>query len=116
MSNLQMHTLIPFVFIKFYLYTNIRRSTLINQFFQEDLCTDDELEDIPMSTSIDALAHKDSCHHYLGKMDILCPYCSALHWMDEKLTKSSMKHPLFGTCSLEGKIRLPLFITPPPPL
>ncbi|XP_052200448.1 uncharacterized protein LOC127806909 isoform X1 [Diospyros lotus] len=71
---------------------------------------------MPMSTSIDVRVHKDSYRHYLGKMDVLCPYCSALHWMDEKLTKSSMKRPLFGTCCLEGKVRLPLLITPPPPL
>ncbi|XP_052179887.1 uncharacterized protein LOC127793144 [Diospyros lotus] len=36
--------------------------------------------------------------------------------MDEKLTKSSMKRPLFGTCCLEGNVMLPLLITPPPPL
>ena len=36
--------------------------------------------------------------------------------MDEKLKKSSIKRPLFGTCCLEEKIRLPLFITPPLPL
>ena len=91
-------------------------STPINRFLQQDLCTDDELEDLPTSISIGARAHKESCRHYLGKMDVLCPYCSALHWMDEKLTKSSIKRPLFGTCCLEGKIRLPLLITPPPPL
>jgi len=66
-----------------------------------------------MSTLIDVWAHKDSYRYYLGKMDVLCPYCSALHWMDEKLKKSFMKSPLFGTCYLEGKIRLPLLITPP---
>ncbi|KAF5931764.1 hypothetical protein HYC85_027935 [Camellia sinensis] len=81
-------------------------STPINRFVQEDLCTDDELEDMPMNTSIDAQAHKDPCRHYLDNMDVLCPYCSALYWMDEKLTKSSMKR----------KIRLPLLITPPLPL
>ena len=69
-----------------------------------------------MSTSIDARAHKVSCCHYLGKMNVSCPYCSTLHWMFEKLTKLSMKHPLFGTCYLKGKIRLPFLITPSPPL
>ncbi|XP_028078844.1 uncharacterized protein LOC114280672 [Camellia sinensis] len=88
------------------------RSTLINRF----VCIDDELEDLPTSISIGTRAHKDSCRHYLGKMDVLCPYCSALHWIDENLTKSSIKRPLFGTCCLEGIIRLPLLITPPPPL
>ncbi|XP_028077475.1 uncharacterized protein LOC114279434 [Camellia sinensis] len=49
-------------------------------------------------------------------MDMLCLYCSALHWMDEKLAQSSRKRPLFGTCCSKGKTRLPLLMTPPPPL
>lgn len=47
-------------------------------------------------------------------MDVECPHCGALHWMDEKLTKSSKTRPLFGTCCLSGKVRLPELKTPPP--
>ncbi|KAH7857226.1 hypothetical protein Vadar_010351 [Vaccinium darrowii] len=54
--------------------------------------------------------------HYLSKMDILCPKCLALHWMEERLTKSSRSSPVFGTCCLEGKVKLHSLITPPPPL
>ncbi|KAF5933474.1 hypothetical protein HYC85_029645 [Camellia sinensis] len=41
---------------------------------------------------------------------------NAIHWMDEKLAQSSRKRPLFGTCCSKGKTRLPLLMTPPPPL
>ena len=27
--------------------------------------------------------------HYLGKMDVKCEHCGALHWMDEHISKSS---------------------------
>ena len=47
-------------------------------------------------------------------MDVECPNCSALHWMDEKLTNSSLHQLRFGTCCLQGKIRLPLLKVPPP--
>ena len=47
-------------------------------------------------------------------MDVKCPNCSALHWMDEKLTNSSQIHPRFGMCCLQGKVRLPPLKTPPP--
>lgn len=66
-----------------------------------------------MSPMVGTRAHINSCRHSLGKMDVLCPFCSALHWMDEKLVKSSPNRPLFGTCCSKGKVKLPLLITPP---
>ena len=27
--------------------------------------------------------------HYLGKMDVKCEHCGALHWIDEHISKSS---------------------------
>ena len=78
--------------------TNICRPYSTVTFLQEDLCTNDELEDMTISTAINTHLHMNSCRHSLGKMDVLCPYCSALHWMDEKLAQSSRKRPLFGTC------------------
>ncbi|KAI8530166.1 hypothetical protein RHMOL_Rhmol11G0034400 [Rhododendron molle] len=36
-----------------------------------------------------------------------------LHWIDERLTKSSTSYPLFGTCCFKRKIRLPTLIIPP---
>ena len=95
---------------------NIDRPNPTNECLQEDLCSDDELEDIPISAEVETRAHIDTGRHFDGKMDVLCPNCKALHWMNDKLTNSSVKNPLFGKCCLQGKIKLPLLITPPPPL
>ena len=51
--------------------------------------------------------------HYLGKMDVPCSECNALHWIDEKLVKSSKRNPLFGMCCTSGKIKLPKLEGPP---
>ncbi|XP_026435826.1 uncharacterized protein LOC113333615 [Papaver somniferum] len=51
--------------------------------------------------------------HFLGQMDVKCHHCGALHWMAEKLTNSSLINPKFGTCCLQGKVRLPLLREPP---
>ncbi|KAF6176909.1 hypothetical protein GIB67_030592 [Kingdonia uniflora] len=47
-------------------------------------------------------------------MDILCPSCSALHRLDERLTNSPKCQPLFGTYCLQEKKRLPLLDALPP--
>ncbi|KAF8194927.1 hypothetical protein BJ912DRAFT_807026, partial [Pholiota molesta] len=54
--------------------------------------------------------------HKLGKMDIKCSKCSALHWIDERLAKSSKRNPQFGMCCFNGKIELPNLENPPPEL
>ena len=52
--------------------------------------------------------------HSLGKMDVPCPDCGALHWMAERLSKSSNINPRFGMCCYQGKIKLsPLHNLPP---
>ena len=51
--------------------------------------------------------------HNMGKMDIICQDCGALHWKCEKLSNSSQIHPKFGTCCFSGKIQL-LKIDDPP--
>ncbi|MCL7040506.1 hypothetical protein MKW94_015864, partial [Papaver nudicaule] len=51
--------------------------------------------------------------HFLGKMDVKCIHCGALHFMEEKLTNSSLKDPRFGLCCLQGKIKLPDLRVPP---
>ncbi|KAJ4483034.1 hypothetical protein C8J55DRAFT_387350, partial [Lentinula edodes] len=48
-----------------------------------------------------------------GKMDVQCPSCHALHWAAEKLSKSSISHPMFGTCCKSGKVELPMLQNPP---
>ncbi|KAH9983646.1 hypothetical protein BJV74DRAFT_886649 [Russula compacta] len=51
--------------------------------------------------------------HNLGNMDVQCPFCHALHWMPERLTNSSARHPKFGKCSLSGKVTLHDLLHPP---
>ena len=54
--------------------------------------------------------------HNLGKMDVKCEHCCALHWMDEHISKSSKQSPKFGMCCFSGKIKLPKLENPPPEL
>jgi len=49
-------------------------------------------------------------------MDVPCPSCSALHWMAERLTKSSNTNPCFGICCFQGKIKLAHLHNLPPEL
>ncbi|PIA41356.1 hypothetical protein AQUCO_02200045v1 [Aquilegia coerulea] len=62
---------------------------------------------------IDQVENIPKERHYLGKMDVICPSCSAYHWLDERLTKSTKKKSFFGMCCLQAKIKLPL-LTPLP--
>jgi len=45
--------------------------------------------------------------HSLGPLDVECLSCKALHWVDERLSKSSKTNPKFGMCCFQGKIALP---------
>ncbi|KAG5549495.1 hypothetical protein RHGRI_014732 [Rhododendron griersonianum] len=74
---------------------------------------DDELEDETKNIGVDPQANKYLNRHYLGRIDVSCLHCKALHWMGEKLTNSSLIHPLFGTCCLQGKMKLQSLIAPP---
>ena len=47
--------------------------------------------------------------HYMGKMDIICTDCQALHWLSEKLVISSQINPKFGMCCYQGKIKVPYY-------
>lgn len=59
----------------------------------------------------------DSLHvNDLGDMNIRCPYCDALHWMDERVSSSRIGHPEFGMCCGHGKVKLPPLRVPPLPL
>ena len=54
--------------------------------------------------------------HYMGKMDVVCSHCQALHWKCEKLVKSPQARPEFGMCCFQGKIKIPKLDDPPPEL
>ncbi|KAI5892330.1 uncharacterized protein SCHCODRAFT_02477374, partial [Schizophyllum commune H4-8] len=47
-------------------------------------------------------------------MTIPCPSCHALHWPAEKLKKSPVRDPRFGTCCDSGQVNLPFLAKPPP--
>ena len=49
-------------------------------------------------------------------MTVPCPFCGALHFIQERLTLSSQTNPVFGSCCLSGKISLPASVAPPEPL
>lgn len=46
-------------------------------------------------------------HHSLGEMNIRCSHCQSLHFDSERLTNSSKRNPKFGSCCLQGQIKLP---------
>ena len=50
--------------------------------------------------------------HHMGRMDIQCSDCGALHWKSERLAGSSK----FGMCCFSGKIKIPRLDNPPPEL
>jgi hypothetical protein len=49
-------------------------------------------------------------------MNIQCPSCKALYWLDEHLIKSSKANPKFRICCYKGKISLPALQSAPPEL
>ncbi|KAG2151626.1 uncharacterized protein EDB93DRAFT_1249272 [Suillus bovinus] len=54
--------------------------------------------------------------HSLGPLNVECTKCHALHFASERLLKSSLRNPKFGTCCLEGKVVLLPFPPWPPEL
>ena len=54
--------------------------------------------------------------HSVGPMSVECSHCHALHFDSEKLSKSTRDNPCFGSCCLQGQIKLPTLPQPPQPL
>ena len=52
----------------------------------------------------------------LGRMNIECPDCGALHWIAERILHSGKTHPKFEKCCKHGGVSLPLLQPPPEPL
>ncbi|KAF6134322.1 hypothetical protein GIB67_005714 [Kingdonia uniflora] len=86
-------------------------SKILEPFLDEHFFNDDNM-DSDYEFNVDPLIHES--RHYLGNMDIECPSCHVLYWLDKKLTNSSRYRPLFGTCCKQGKIRLPILQPLPP--
>ncbi|KAG9220408.1 hypothetical protein CCMSSC00406_0006673 [Pleurotus cornucopiae] len=54
--------------------------------------------------------------HDLGRMNVPCPHCGALHWADERVNRSRRTAaPEFGMCCDHGKVCLAA-LPPPPPI
>ncbi|KAH8983611.1 hypothetical protein EDB83DRAFT_2179945, partial [Lactarius deliciosus] len=49
----------------------------------------------------------------LGKMDVSCTSCQALHWIDERCVGSPVDNPVFGSCCMQGKVQID-FVEPIP--
>ncbi|HEV7738464.1 MAG TPA: helitron helicase-like domain-containing protein, partial [Chlamydiales bacterium] len=54
--------------------------------------------------------------HYMGRMNVPCGHCGALHWMAEKHANSSVRNPTFGSCCQNGQVILPPLPELPYPL
>ncbi|KAK5809422.1 hypothetical protein F5H01DRAFT_280754, partial [Linnemannia elongata] len=60
-------------------------------------------------------AHKeqdDTVYRTLGRMNVACSHCGALHWIEERLRRAIV-NPRFSRCCLQGKVNMPA-IEPPP--
>lgn len=64
------------------------RTTTPNVCIHEDCGSDDDLEGTTLSTVVGSRVHPDNGRYFLGRMDVLCPYCLALYWIDEQLSSS----------------------------
>jgi hypothetical protein len=57
-----------------------------------------------------------SLRHQLDRCDVLCRFCSAEHWMEERVQGSTKSSPKFSTCCKSGTVMMDKFDDPPQPL
>jgi len=60
-----------------------------------------------------AVHQEPVARHSLGHMNDMCPKCGALHFVSERLSRSTINEPQFGMCCLSDQVVLPNF--PPAP-
>jgi len=60
--------------------------------------------------------HPISFRHSSSRCEILCSFCGAEHWIEEKLHGSSQRLPKFSACCMSGAIEMDKFDDPPEPL
>lgn len=59
----------------------------------------------------------DNLHpNNLGFINIQCPHCKALHWIEERVSSSKIDQPEFQMCCAQGKVKLAPLRIPPAPL
>jgi hypothetical protein len=51
--------------------------------------------------------------HDLGRMNVECPFCRALHWREERVSSSRINNPEFEACCQHGKVHLRPLQDPP---
>ena len=61
-------------------------------------------------------AHTPHAVHTLQRMIVECPECGALHWDQEKTSRSTVNVPKFGMCCFTGKVKIPQLHEIPPTL
>ncbi len=72
---------------------------------------------LPHDPAVARLLYTDPpARHDCGRMNIECPHCKGLHWLNERIAASSASRPAFGMCCNHGKIALPSLQPPPPEL
>ncbi|KZP09647.1 hypothetical protein FIBSPDRAFT_900326 [Athelia psychrophila] len=54
-----------------------------------------------------------AARHDLGRMDVPCRHCGALHWIGKRVGKSSVTSPDFGLCCDHGQVVLDALEDPP---
>lgn len=54
--------------------------------------------------------------HDLGDLSVICNHCGALHWIDERMSVSSLTAPRFSDCCCQGDVALPPRQPAPPEL
>ena len=57
-----------------------------------------------------------SVRHRLDHCNILCPFCSAEHWIEERVQACTLVTPKFSACCGSGTIAMDTFNEPPQPL
>ena len=69
---------------------------------------------IARKCNIETISQQDCpTKHDLGRMEVCCPHCNAMMWMEERLSNSPKTKPKFGMCCLSGKVSIPHVPDPP---
>jgi hypothetical protein len=74
-----------------------------------------DVDDLPIPVAR-RLYEEPNARHNVGPMSVKCSKCNALHFVGERLSKSSRINPKFGTCCLQGQVLLDPFLDAPPTL
>ena len=51
--------------------------------------------------------------HRLGQCSKICQQCEAQHWIEERMSRTSIANPDFSLCCAKGKVSLPDPVCPP---